>query len=113
MTIDNLTAVLDSVQGNMDWVTNLLQIPPSKQSELQRQYDSRQVNRAYAEYFISHNPSPSWRTVANALWEEKQPGALEMVQKLYLKGEPCAHSYRREGRMLSVSEFLVVTFCTS
>jgi hypothetical protein len=69
------------------------------------------VNTAYADYVIGHHLCHSWTMVAEALWLFKEPGALEMVQKLYLKGEPCAHSCRSEGRIiLSVSE-LRANYC--
>ena len=105
LTVDNLTAVLDSVQRwNMDAVLFYLHIPSSKPLQLQQQYDSGQVNTACADYIIDHHPSPSWTVVANALWLFQEAGALEMVQKLYLKGEPYAHGCRSEGRIMSVSE---------
>ena len=109
LTVDNLTAVLDSVQEDIDYVIDDLHIPLSEQDKFEQQYDSGQVNTARADYIIDHHPSPSWTLVADALWFCRAAGALEMVQKLYLKGEPCAHSCRSEGRIiLSVSEL-----CTS
>ena len=68
-----------------------------------------QVNIARADYIIDHHPAPSWTVVANALWYWTAAGALEIVQKLYLKGEPCVHSCRSEGRkILSVSELALL-----
>ena len=82
-----------------------LHIPNSEQNQLQQQYDRGQVNTARADYIIDHHPSLSWTIVADVLWFWRAAGALEMVQKLYLKGKPCAHSYRIEERViLSVSE---------
>ena len=104
LTLDTLTSVLDGVQhldGGVG-VGAYLQIPDSKRDELQHQYDRRQLPRAYSTVFLTDNPSPSWSTVALALWEAKEHGALEVVQKLYLKGEPCAHSCRSEGRIGSL-----------
>ena len=98
LTLDNLTSVLDGAE-DMDGVGTWLHIPLSKQGELQQQYDRQQIKRAFSVYFMSHHPAPSWLIIANALWEEEEPGALEVVQKLYLKGEPCADSCRSEGRM--------------
>ena len=100
LTLDNLTSVFDGVK-NMDSVGGValfLCIPSSKQRELQQQYDGRERKRAYTTYYITQHPAPSWRTVALALWEAGEHGALEVVQKLYLKGEPCADSCRSEGR---------------
>ena len=101
LTLDNLTSVFDGVE-NMDGISGVaawLHIPDSKQDELQQQYDRQQIKRAFSAYFMSHHPAPSWLIVANALWRTKQHGALEVVQKLYLKGDICADSCRNEGRM--------------
>ena len=78
-----------------------LHIPHFQRIQLEQQYVSGDVNTAYADYIIDHHPSPSWTLVANALRIWRAAGALEMVQKLYLKGEPCAHSCRSEGRIVS------------
>ena len=98
LTLDNLTSVFDGV-GDMDSVGAWLQISGSKQGELQQQYDRQQIKRAFSVYFMSHHPAPSWLIIANALFETGEHGALEVVQKLYLKGELCADSCRSEGRM--------------
>ena len=101
LTLDTLTSVLDGVQ-DLDGVGVYLRIPYSKREELQCQYDRRQLPRAFSTVFLTDNPSPSWSTVAYALWQAGEHGALEVVQKLYLKGEPCAHSCRSEGRIGSL-----------
>ena len=93
LTLDALSSVLDGVQclDNAGGVGDWLQIPRSKRGELQRQYDRKQLPRAFSTIFLTDNPSPSWSTVAFALWKRGEHGALEVVQKLYLKGEPlCA-----------------------
>ena len=100
LTLDNQTSVFDGV-NNMDGlgdnVVDWLQIPDSKQDELQQQYDGRELKRAYATFYLTRHPAPSWRIVAHALWQAGEHGALEVVQKLYLKGELCADSCRSEG----------------
>ena len=96
LTLDTLSSVLDGVQHDMDDlddVSTWLQIPGSQRDELERQYDWRQLPRAYSTVFLTDNPSPSWSTVAYALWEAGEHGALEVVQKLYLKGEPCIDTH--------------------
>ena len=86
-------------EGVVDW----LHIPVSKQRELQQQYPVvAQHKQAYSAYYLAHHPGPSWRIIATALWQEKEHGALEVVQKLYLKGEPCADSCRRIGKLCIV-----------
>ena len=98
LTLDNLTSVLDGVE-DMDRVAACLHIPYFKIGELQQQYDSQQIKRAFSVYFMSHHPALSWLITANALWKAEEHGALEVVQKLYLKGEPCIDSCRSEARM--------------
>ena len=103
LTLDTLSSVLDNVQRLGDSIVgDYLQIPNFKLEEFKRQYDRRQLPRAYSTVFLTDNPSPSWSTIALALWEARELGALEVVQKLYLKGEPCAHSCRSEGRVGSL-----------
>ena len=106
LTLDALTSVLDSVQCP-DGIGVYLRIPYSKRYKLKLQYDRRQLSRACSTVFLTDNPSPSWSTVALALWEAGEHGALEVVQKLYLKGEPCINThhyyyYRSEGRIGSL-----------
>lgn len=102
LTVDNLSIVFDSV-SDIDFImrSGWLQIPDSKQHELKQQYgyDGRLVKKAFAECFLTQHPGPSWRIVALALWHTGQLGALEIVQKLYLKGEPCAYSCIRDGEL--------------
>ena len=86
--------------GRLDDVGYWLHIPDSKQEEIEQQYpDVAQSRRAYCVYYLTNHPAASWVIVANALWKAGELESLEMVQKLYLKGEPCADSCRSEGRI--------------
>ena len=108
LTVDTVSSVLDGVQNMGDGlgIADWLQIPDFKRVELQHQYDRRQHPRAYSTYFLTEHPAPSWRIIALALWEWEELGALEVVQKLYLKGELCAHSCRSEGRIGSLVDIM-------
>ena len=89
LTLDTLSSVLGGVQRLVDFgdVCSWLQIPRSKQDELEQQCDRRQLLKAFSTVlsFLTENPYLSWSTVALALWENGELGALEIVQKLYLK----------------------------
>ena len=102
--LENLNTVMESVsEGGLDDVVYWLHIPLSKQEELQQQYPVvAQLKQAYSAYHLTHHPAPSWRIIATALYVAKELGALEVVQKLYLRGEPCADSCRSEGRIDSL-----------
>ena len=94
-------------------VVNWLHIPRSKQRELQQQYPIvAQRKWAYSAYYLAHHPGPSWRIITNALWQIGELEALEVVQKLYLKGEPCADSCRSEGRIGSLCIVIIYNYCT-
>ena len=80
-----------------------LHIPQFKREELKQHYPVvAQRRRAYSAYFLTHHPAPCWRIIATALYQQWELGALEVVQKLYLRGEPCADSCRSEGRIDSL-----------
>ena len=77
---------------DMDNVAFWLQIPFSKQFEIQLQYDSDPHRKqAYIDYWLDHHPCPSWKAIAISLWRVGELGALEVVQKFYFKGKPYEH----------------------
>ena len=94
--LENLNIVMESVsEEGLDGVGKWLYIPRSKQQKLRQQYPVvAQLKRAYSTYFLTHHPAPCWRIIAIALYKNEELGALEVVQKLYLRGEPCADSCR-------------------
>ena len=92
LTVENLSSLLEGVK---DWgnVVKWLHIPHSKQVEMNKQYGGvSKCKQAYCEYWLTHHPSPSWLVVANALYVRKEHEALAVLQKLYLKGKPHAHT---------------------
>ena len=99
--LENLTTVMESVsKEGLVGVCSWLHIPRSKQIELRQQYPLIvQRRRAFSAYFLTHHPTPCWRIIATALYWQEELGALEVVQKLYLRGEPCADSCRGERRI--------------
>ena len=73
----------------MDSVAARLQSPVSKRVEIHQQYASGPGRkRAYMEYWVAHHPAPSWKMIAISLWQSRELGALEVIQKLYFKGKP-------------------------
>ena len=98
LTLENLNAVMESINdGKLEDIVFRFHIPWPKRKELQQQYPVvAQRKRAYSAYYLTHHPAPCWRIIATALYEREELGALEMVQKLYPRGEPCADSCRSE-----------------
>lgn len=76
---------MDRIGGG---VTGYLHIPLSKRVEIKRQYSSASQRRQeYSRYWLAHHPCPSWLGVADALYMSREHGALEVLQRFYLKGE--------------------------
>ena len=103
--LENLNTILEGVKKWERGVVAWLHIPYAKQQELKEQYPINvfaQRRRAYLAYFLTHHPAPSWRIIATALYIGEELGALEVVQKLYLRGELCADSCRSDGRIDSL-----------
>ena len=84
---ENLTSLLERVE-DLDGVAADLHIPRSKRDEIKRQYSSiSQRRQQYCCYWLSDHPAPSWLAVADTLYRKRDHGALEVLQKFYLKGE--------------------------
>ena len=106
--LENLNTVMEGVSnveltGYGSGILDQLHIPWSKQVELQQQYPVvAQLKRAYSTYFLTHHPAPCWWIIATALYNGRELGALEVVQKLYLRGEPCADNCRKIAQNLKL-----------
>ena len=111
--LENLSTVMEGVsKQGLDGVGMRLHISWSKRRELQQQYPVvAQLKRAYSAYFLTHHPAPCWWIIATALYNGGELGALEVVQKLYLRGEPCADSCRSEGRIECLCLLFVCVHC--
>jgi hypothetical protein len=92
LSLTNLTTLLENVNvgdSRQWWWTGYdLNIPPSKLNAIEGQHSSPdQCSRACWDLYVSDHPSPSWKEVALALYREDFLDELEVVQKMYLKGE--------------------------
>ena len=73
-------------------VVTWIGIPPSKYYELQSQNPTiDQAKQACWDYWLHHHLAPSWRILADGLYECWEHGALEVLQMNYLKGESIIH----------------------
>jgi len=82
----------------LDDIALYLDIPQSKQQDINSQYSSdSQRKQAIIEEFINNHPAPSWRLVADFLYkidtgyEEfgKYLEAHQTIKQKYLKGRKC------------------------
>ena len=97
LTVSNLYDALEEVK-ELDKIGNDLNIPRSKQQDINSRYSSdSQRKQAIMEEFINNHPAPSWRLVAEFLYKidtrgspfhqfGKYLGALQTIKQKYLKG---------------------------
>ena len=87
LTLDNVAAIMKDVQR---WrrVAWWIGVSPSKWVELQSENrTSDQAKQTCWDYWLHHHPAPSWKMLADALYVEREHGALEVLLMNYLKGE--------------------------
>ena len=96
LTPENLSTVLDSMDdGLWDGFSMFVNIPFPEQQRIKLQYSSnRERKQAAINSLISGHPAPSWRLVANALYQMRYDSchrALDRLQQLFPTGTatPC------------------------
>ena len=97
LTSHNLSTVLDSIKDGL-WkeFSRYVNIPESEVKRIRSKYSSnKERKQAAIDYLISSHPAPSWRLVANALYQmviglllydDSSHGALAHLQQLFPTG---------------------------
>ena len=101
LTSHNLSTVLDSMNDDLwKWFCHHVNMPPSERETIRSKYSSdKERKQAAIDYLISSHPAPSWRLVANALyqmgiWYDDSPHrALARLQQLFPTGTCCSFWY--------------------
>ena len=68
---------------DLDCVGRSLDIPVSVNENIE---SHQHHGRALGEWYLNNHPCPSWHHVANALYEEREHGVLEVLKSRFLKG---------------------------
>ena len=95
LTSHNLSTVLDSMEDVL-WrmFSDYVNIPQSEVDRIRSKYSSaKECKQAAIDYLISAHPAPSWRLVANVLyqmgiglWNDSPHRALAHLQQLFPTG---------------------------
>ena len=108
LTSHNLSTVLDSMNDHLwDWFSRYVNIPESEVERIKSKYSSdKERKQAAIDYLISSHPTPSWRLVANALYQmvtwtvgflisggDSCHRALARLQQLFPTGTCCSFWY--------------------
>ena len=95
LTSHNLSTVLDRMNdGLWERFSRYVNIPQSEVKRIKSKYSSaKECKQAAIDYFISSHPAPSWRLVANALYQmviwygvDSPHRALGRLQQLFPTG---------------------------
>ena len=98
LTSHNLSTVLDSMDDYLWKVfSRRVSIPESEVERIESKYSSdKERKQAAIDYLISSHPAPSWRILANVLyqmgiWYDDSPHrALARIQQLFPTGTCCS-----------------------
>ena len=99
LTSHNLSTVLDSMEDGLWGVfSSYVNIPQSEVERIGSKYSSnKECKQAAIDYLISSHPTPSWRLVANALYQivihlyyDSPHRALAHLQQLFPTGTCCS-----------------------
>ena len=110
LTSHNLSTVLDSMEDDLwEFFSRYVNIPQSEVKRIKSKYSSlNERKQAAIDYLISSHPAPSWRLVANALYQmgrflfstggdmvngDSCHRALAHLQQLFPTGTCCSFWY--------------------
>ena len=101
LTSHNLSTVLDSMDDLWwDDFSRCVNIPESEVKRIRSKYSSdKECKQAAIDYLISSHPAPSWRLVANTLYQmgflygDSCHIALAHLQQLFPTGTCCSFWY--------------------
>ena len=72
-TVDDVTKVMDKIEGDKWEVMMRLGMPESLLEEIERRCSTdSEKSRACADYYVHVNPDASWRQLTKALYEKKE-----------------------------------------
>ena len=102
LTSHNLSTVLDSIDDNLwECFSRCVNIPESEVERIKSKYSSDKGRKQAAiDYLISSHPAPSWRLMANVLYQigiltidDSPHRALARLQQLFPTGTCCSFWY--------------------
>ena len=74
MTVDNVTQILNKIQGgNWEVVIIVLDIPRPLLEEIQRRYSTdTEKNHACADYYVNYHPQAEWKHLTMELYRTEE-----------------------------------------
>ena len=91
MTIENVTRVINRIEGDKWWmVVDSLDIPLSPFEEIERMYstDTERIHAAL-DYYVNYHPDASWEHLIEALYMREQFAAARESKSFMSTGKYC------------------------
>ena len=90
LTVDDVTKVMDKIEGDKWWVMRRLGLPRSLWEEIERRYcTDSEKSRAYADYYVHVHPDASWRQLTEILIIEEEYTAARESKSFMSTGKYC------------------------
>ena len=111
MTVDDITQVLNKMQGDKwEGVMLGLGIPLPLQEEILRRYSTdAEKKRACADYYVNYHPKAEWEELTSALYIQKEFTAATKSKTFMPTGRYCHYTSRLLMQLLCS---LISTPCT-
>ena len=91
LTLSNLTQLLNNVE-DWDQFHKHAHIPNAMYEAIKKEHSNgAKQKKALCEWYLAHNPAPSWKHVAVGLYLSEEHAILDVLRMHYLKGQytPC------------------------
>ena len=89
MTVDNVTQVIDKIEGDKWEVIGSRDIVPYRQlEEIKRRYfTDTEKTHAYADYYVNCHPDPSWKDLTGQLYYHREFAAARESKSFMSTGK--------------------------
>ena len=90
MTVDDVTKVINKIEGDKVKVMRWLDIPDSLLEEIEKRYSTdSEKSHAYADYYVHIHPDASWKDLTGKLWDKKELTAARESKSFMSTGKYC------------------------
>ena len=73
LTVDDVTKVINEIEGDKVEVMRTLHIPQSLLEEIEQRYSTdSEKSHAYADYYVHAHPDASWNDLTATLWARRE-----------------------------------------
>ena len=86
LTTSNVLSLLSGVEERWEELGEVLVVPQFKMDEIRRLHSSHQSMRVLFNFYIRHDPTPSWEEIASTLQGMGLHDLADVVTTKYVRG---------------------------